>query len=84
MDSQQCTQYIQYEEKLPVYTNTHSNISTILYHQTTKSNKQRLLYVLFDASTGWANKMLPLFNHTQVFKCEFIQNFYSKICDKKH
>ena len=34
--------------------------------------------------TGWANKMLPLFNHTQVFKCEFIQNFYSKICDKKH
>ena len=37
-----------------------------------------------DVYTGWANKMLPLFNHTQVFKCEFIQNFYSKICDKKH
>ena len=35
-------------------------------------------------NTGWANKMLPLFNHTQVFKCEFIQNFYSKICEKKH
>ena len=38
----------------------------------------------FKFYAGWANKMLPLFNHTQVFKCEFIQNFYSKICDKKH
>ena len=43
-------------------------------------------YIICENTTlpGWANKMLPLFNHTQVFKCEFIQNFYSKICDKKH
>ena len=43
-----------------------------------------LPYLNSSSYTGWANKMLPLFNHTQVFKCEFIQNFYSKICDKKH
>ena len=44
------THCVQYKEKLRVYTNTHPNISIALYHQTTKSNKQQLLYVLFDAS----------------------------------